>query len=107
MKFTNRVWNSPVIRFANLKGGHHINLIELKKPYAKGIKFAIHATDERYTCSMHTSYELARERFDLMVVTAKHNDQLIELGEINHSKPYPNVRIISKPTTTQVTVCTS
>ena len=102
-KLPKRGWNGPLIRYANLKGGHHINLIELKKPYAKGIKFAIHATDERYTCSMHTSYELARERFDLMVVIAKHNDQLIELGEIDHSKPYPNHKTIIQ----QEAICTS
>ena len=102
-KLPNRVWNSPIIRYANLKGGHHINLIELKKPYANGRKFAIHATDDRYTSSMHNSLKRAWERFDLMVCIAKHKNELVELGEIDHSKPYPNHKTIIQ----QEAICTS
>ena len=75
-----RVFNSPLIRYANFKDGSHINLIKLIKPYANGNSFAVHETTLSPFCSngMFKTYNKAKEKFDLMVKNAKYESELIE-----------------------------
>ena len=79
-----RVFNSPLIRFANFKDGSHVNLIKLIKPYANGVAYAVHETTKSPFCSngLFKTYEKAREKFDLMVHNAKCESELIELNDV-------------------------
>ena len=45
-----RVFNSPLIEFANFEDGSHVNLIRLNKPYANGIKYAVYETTKSPFC---------------------------------------------------------
>ena len=74
-----RVFNSPLIRYANFEDGSHVNLIRLKKPYASGIAYAVHETTKSPFCSngMFKTYEKAKAKFDLMVRNAKYESKLI------------------------------
>lgn len=77
-----RVFNSPLIEFANFADGSHVNLIRLNKPYANGICFAVHETTKSPFCSngLFKTYEKAKTKFDLMVKNAKHESFLITEG---------------------------
>ena len=79
-----RVFNSPLIEYANFKDGSHVNLIRLIKPYANGNAYAIHETTTSPFCSngMFKTYDKAKERFDLMVKYAKHKSELINTAKI-------------------------
>jgi hypothetical protein len=79
-----RVFNSPLVRFANFKDGSHVNLIRLIKPYANGIAYAVHETTKSPFCSngLFKTYEKARIKFDLMVHNAKAESELIELNDV-------------------------
>lgn len=79
-----RVFNSPLVRFANFKDGSHVNLIKLIKPYANGVAYAVHETTKSPFCSngLFKTYEKAREKFDLMVHNAKCESELIELNDV-------------------------
>ena len=79
-----RVFNSPLIRFANFKDGSHVNLIKLNKPYANGVAYAVHETTKSPFCSngLFKTYKKAREKFDLMVHNAKCESELIELYDV-------------------------
>ena len=69
MELPKRVFQSPLIEFANFSDGSHVNLIRLLKPYADGRAFAVHETTKSPFCSngMFKTYEDAKEKFDLMV----------------------------------------
>ena len=75
-----RVFNSPLIEYANFKDGSHVNLIRLIKPYANGISYAVHETTKSPFCSNGTfkTYEKAKEKFDLMVRNGKYESELVE-----------------------------
>ena len=77
-----RVFNSPLIRYANFKDGSHVNLIRLIKPYANGFSYAVHETTKSPFCSngMFKTYEKAKEKFDLMVYNASYESELIKEG---------------------------
>lgn len=64
-----RAFNSPLVRFANFEDGSHVNLIRLIKPYANGVKYAVHETTKSPFCSngLFKTYEQATEKFNLMV----------------------------------------
>jgi len=74
-----RVFNSPLIEFANFADGSHVNLIRLNKPYANGISYAVHETTKSPFCSngLFKTYEKAKQKFDLMVRNAKHVSKLV------------------------------
>ena len=76
-----RVFNSPLIRFANFKDGSHVNLIKLNKAYVNGNIYAVHETTKSPFCSngMFKTYEKAKEKFDLMVHNGSYESELVEL----------------------------
>lgn len=67
-----RVFNSPLILFANFEDGSHVNLIRLSKPYANGAAYAVHETTKSPFCSngLFKTFEDAKKKFDLMVYNA-------------------------------------
>ena len=75
-----RVFNSPLIEYANFQDGSHINLIRLIKPYANGQAYADHETTKSAFCSngMFKTYRRAKEKFNLMVENGKRESILIE-----------------------------
>lgn len=82
-----RVFNSPLIEFANFKDGSHVNLIRLIKPYANGVSFAVHETTKSPFCSngLFKTYKEAKEKFDLMVRNGSHESVLIKSEELKHN----------------------
>lgn len=64
-----RVFNSPLLEFANFEDGSFVNLIRLTKPYANGNSFAVYEKTKSPFCSngMFKTYEKAKEKFDRMV----------------------------------------
>jgi hypothetical protein len=90
-----RVFNSPLIEFANFSDGSHINLIRLSKPYANGISYAVYETTKNPFCSngLFKTYEKAKEKFELMIRN-QYPVTVLERGVIDHSKPYPNTTIL-------------
>lgn len=90
-----RVFNSPLMEYANFKDGSHVNLIKLIKPYANGLSFAVHETTTSPFCSngLFKTYEKAKKKFDLMVSTASRVSPLIKTAKIDHSKPYINLPV--------------
>ena len=81
-----RVFNSPLIEFANFKDGSHVNLIRLNKPYANGSAYAVHETTKSPFCSngMFKTYEKAKEKFELMVRNGTHESELRNRGITNN-----------------------
>ena len=69
LQLPKKVFNSPLIEFVNFEDGSFVNLIKLTKPYADGRAYAVYETTKSPFCSngMFKSYELAKEKFDLMV----------------------------------------
>ena len=83
-----RVFNSPLIEFANFKDGSHVNLIRLNKPYANGSAYAVHETTKSAFCSngMFKTYEKAKEKFELMIRNAKYESELLKRGLTGNHK---------------------
>lgn len=81
-----RVFNSPLLQFANFKDGSHVNLIRIIKPYANGLSYAVHETTNSAFCSngMFKTYDLAKQKFDLMVKNASLESELIKLGKTSN-----------------------
>ena len=79
-----RVFNSPLIAYANFQDGSHVNLIKLIRPYKNGLAFAVHETTKSPFCSsgLFKTIEEAKEKFNLMVNNADYVSPLIEKGEI-------------------------
>jgi len=77
-----RVFNSPLVEYANFEDGSHVNLIRLIKPYANGISWAVHETTKSVFCSngMFRSYEAAKRKFELMVKNAQKESALKNRG---------------------------
>ncbi len=77
-----RVFNSPLIEFANFVDGSHVNLIKLNKPYKNGISYAVHETTKSPFCSngLFTTFEKAKSKFDLMVRNGQQESPLREQG---------------------------
>jgi len=96
-----RVFNSPLIEYANFADGSFINLIRLIKPYANGLSYAVYETTKNPFCSngMFKSYEAAKEKFNLMVRNAKKESALTKQGltgnhfmSCKYNLPYPKVQ---------------
>jgi hypothetical protein len=81
-----RVFNSPLLEYANFADGSHVNLIRLNKPYANGNSFAVHETTKSPFCSngMFKTYQKAKEKFDLMVKNGSFESILTEQGVTNN-----------------------
>lgn len=82
-----RVFNSPLIEYANFSDGTFVNLIRLTKPYADGTEYAVYETTNNPFCSngLFKTYEKAKEKFELMIknqlpITVK------ERATIDHTK---------------------
>ena len=77
-----RIFNSPLIRYANFKDGSHINLIRLSKPYANGNSYAVHETTSSPFCSngLFKTYEQAIDKFNLMIKNGAQVSELISSG---------------------------
>ena len=84
LQLPKRVFNSPLIEYANFEDGSHVNLIKLNKPYADGRLFAVNETTKSTFCSngMYKSYHAAKNKFELMV---KNGSQVSSLIEKNHT----------------------
>ncbi len=65
MKLPRRVFNSPLILYANLQDGSCINLIRLIKPYANGKAYAIYnaSKDREHHNGMFRTLEQAQNAF--------------------------------------------
>ena len=81
-----RVFNSPLIEYANFADGSFVNLIRLNKPYANGVSYAVYETTKSPFCSngLHISYELAKVKFNSMVHNAQSESKLINQGITNN-----------------------
>lgn len=77
-----RVFNSPLIMYANFKDGSFVNLIRLIKPYANGDSYAIYETSKSPFCSngLFKTYKKAKEKFDLMVKNISSESALTNEG---------------------------
>jgi len=83
-----RVFNSPLIEFANFKDGSYVNLIRLIKPYANGVCYAVHETTKSAFCSngMFKTYEKAKNKFELMVKNAAYESELLNKSVTGNNK---------------------
>jgi len=81
-KLPKRVFNSPLIEFANFEDGSFVNLIKINKPYANGNSYAVYETTKSPFCSngMFKTYEKAKEKFELMVRNGSYVSLLMERG---------------------------
>lgn len=77
-----RVFNSPLIEYANFVDGSHVNLIKLNKPYANGVSYAVHETTKNPFCSsgMFKTYEQAKEKYVLMVANGSDVSSIKDQG---------------------------
>ena len=82
MVLPKRVFNSPLIRFANFPDGSHINLIRLFKAYANGDAYAVHETTKNPFCSngMFKTEEKAKEKFETLLANESRVHQPISKG---------------------------
>ncbi len=82
MELPKRVFNSPLIKYANFQDGSSVNLIRLIKPYANGNSYAVHETTASAFCSsgMFKTYDKALDKFALMVNNASKESNLIKAG---------------------------
>lgn len=77
-----RVFNSPLLEYANFEDGSHVNLIRLIKPYANGYSYAVHETTKSAFCSsgMFKTYDAAKKKFELMVKNGQSESPLRDRG---------------------------
>ena len=77
-----RVFNSPLIEYANFTDGSFVNLIKLIKPYANGLSYAVYETTKSPFCSngLFKTKEQAQTKFDLMVRNGQTVSPLISRG---------------------------
>jgi hypothetical protein len=83
-----RVFNSPLIEYANFKDGSHVNLIRLNRPYANGLSYAVHETTKSPFCSsgLFKTYKKAKEKFELMVNNGTYESELLNRGITGNQK---------------------
>ena len=81
-----RVFNSPLIRYANFEDGSFVNLIRLIKPYKNGVSYAVYETTKSPFCSngLFKTYEAAIKKFELMVRNGSLQSKVIEQGTTNN-----------------------
>ncbi len=85
-----RVFNSPLIRYANFKDGSYVNLIRLTEPYANGNSYAIHETTSSPFCSngLFKDFDKALEKFNLMIKNGSQVSELISSGVTGNKEKY-------------------
>lgn len=81
-----RVFNSPLVEFANFEDGSFVNLIRLSKPYADGRSYAVYETTKSPFCSngMFKTYEKAKAKFELMVKNGSYESPIAKRGITNN-----------------------
>jgi hypothetical protein len=86
-KLPKRVFNSPLLQYANFEDGSHVNLIRLNKPYASGAAFAVHETTKSPFCSngMFNTYDKAKAKFERMVSNAQQVSKLVNQGHTGNN----------------------
>ena len=79
-----RVFNSPLIKYANFVDGSFVNLIRLTKPYANGNSYAVYETTKSAFCSngLFKTFEQANKKFNLMIRNNCYESELIKMGII-------------------------
>ena len=83
-----RVFNSPLIEYANFSDGSFVNLIKLTTPYADGRAYAVYETTKSAFCSngMFKTYEQAKEKFELMVKNGGQESLLVKRDVTGNEK---------------------
>ena len=79
MKLSRRVFNSPLIKYANFMDGTSVNLVRLTKPYSDGRAYAIYYNKDMGNGVMTITLENALYRFnDLIrrVISTTHIDKV-------------------------------
>ncbi len=82
MRLPKRVFNSPLIRYANFEDGSFINLIRLSKPYANGNSYAVYGNTKgaiNYN-GLLKNYDKALQRFNIVVSEADLESSLVFSG---------------------------
>lgn len=81
-----RVFQSPLVEYANFHDGSFINLIRLNKPYANGVSWAIYETTCSPFCSngFFKTYEKAKEKFEQMVREGSIESILVDSGKTDN-----------------------
>jgi len=81
-----RVFNSPLIEYANFEDGSFVNLIRLIKPYANGDCYAVYERTKSPFCSngLFKTYEKAKEKFELMIRNNQYETKLRNRGLTNN-----------------------
>jgi hypothetical protein len=81
-----KVFNSPLIEYANFEDQSFVNLIKLNKPYANGISYAVYETTNNAFCSngLFKTYEKAKLKFELMIKNHSYQSKVIEKNKINN-----------------------
>ena len=86
LQLPKRVFNSPLIEYANFQDGSFVNLIRLRTPYANGNSFAVYETTKSPFCSngLFKTKEAAKAKFDLMVKNAQTEIPIRNKGVTNN-----------------------
>lgn len=81
MKLPRRVFNSPLILFANFHDGTSVNLIRLNRPYANGKMYAIHnnAENREKHNGMFKTLEKAKDSFYSVVREIDRESALLKM----------------------------
>lgn len=76
LKLPTRVFNSPLVRFANFKNGDNVNLIRLIKPYANGASYVVYVTNRTSNDNgLFKTMDQANKKFNLLL--KNHSSELI------------------------------
>ena len=97
VQLTRRVFNSPLIKFANFEDGkRNINLVRLIKPYANGDAYVIHECTK--DGMMFKTLEQAETKFDSMVASMKQYHKMTSGGRTsNYELPKPSASVSPAP----------
>jgi hypothetical protein len=81
-----KVFNSPLIEYANFEDQSFVNLIRLNKPYANGISYAVYETTNNAFCSngLFKTYEKAKLKFELMIKNHSYQSKVRERNKLNN-----------------------
>jgi hypothetical protein len=82
-----RVFNSPLIEFANFADGSSINLIQLIKPYSNGDSFAVYHGSMNPVSKdrLFKNYESAKESFEDSVIKSSDLIHLVSKNQLSHN----------------------
>lgn len=81
-----KVFNNPLIEYANFEDQSFVNLIRLNKPYANGISYAVYETTNNAFCSngLFKTYEKAKLKFELMIKNHSYQSKVTERNKLNN-----------------------